>query len=98
VPPRASLILTRLLRAHRLAPIEGVNPTDLLDVKEPPTVRRLLGMINGANNHNGSAMAVASFLEGQSVVTAALPLRSLRRLIAIDFDSRSGTCLDICAK
>lgn len=89
VSPRASLILTRLVRAVRLAPMEGVNLVDLLDVKEPRTARKLIRMTAPTGlGPDSVATTLQSFLEAQTVVTAPQPLQSLRRLAMTD--SRSG--------
>jgi AraC-like DNA-binding protein len=44
VSPRRSLLLARLLRAVRLAPDLGCVPCDLLDAKDPRTLKRLLAI------------------------------------------------------
>jgi hypothetical protein len=81
VSPRMSLCLARTLRAALLAPKAQCDPGDLLDVRDPRTLKRLLrsaGLLDG--RIAASPDIVGSLCERQQFVRKTPLLRVIRRL------------------
>jgi hypothetical protein len=79
VSPRSSLALARLVRAVHLTSVEGGHPSDVLDTRDPRTLRKLL--LKARLEDDGHAQSISAFLEQQELVKARLPIASLRRLV-----------------
>lgn len=75
--PRNSLALARILRASLIAAREGCEAADLLDIRDPRTLQRLLQ--HGGVPQRGRVTDAAIILDSQVLVTAQDALRLLRQ-------------------
>jgi hypothetical protein len=88
VPPKKSLDLARVLRALVRASQLGCLPADLLDARDPRTLRALWQAAKLPTGSQG-ANTLEEFLEAQRFVRAPLPLRALAVLLR-QWTSSSG--------
>jgi hypothetical protein len=80
--PRASLLLARLLRAVVLAVTAGCVPSDLLDARDPRTLKKWLakGGLSDLRDRDGCPDLVG-FLEQQRIVTDPALVRAIIRSV-----------------
>lgn len=79
-PPKRSLALARILRAVHVAERAGCLPQDVLDVKDPRTLEKLMRSSGLVATRGSGWQLVSTLLKNQSHVQAAEPLRALERL------------------
>lgn len=82
--PKDSLILCRLVRAISVSSQFHCHPFDLLDVRDPRTLRRLLAKA-GLAARRESPLTLDILIEMQRLVQSPLLVRALARRVALDW-------------
>lgn len=88
VTPRHSLAIARVLRAVALAQEFGCSPQDLLDIRDPRTLKRLLSKAGLAESIDRCTLL--DVCEYQTFVKTVGPIEELKRLVLITYP-RGGT-------
>jgi hypothetical protein len=94
VKPRRSLALARLIRAITLAPSMRCAPSDLIDVRDPRTLRRMFLDAGLADPSSPSELRpdVDALLCRQRLVRAEAALDALREALASPGGSTGTNC------
>lgn len=81
VTPRRSLMLARLLRAVVIAPAARCRPQDLLDVRDPRTLKQLLQYCPIAPNDLTPMATAIAFVRGQTILNFGRQLLVLESIL-----------------
>src|SRR5262245_21013164 len=81
--PKQSLTMARLLRAVTLAQSAGCLPQDLLDIRDPRTLKNMLRKA-GAREADCKPFTPLMLCDRQTIITTETPLNVLRTLMVIE--------------